>query len=77
MCKGPVAGRNIKPVIAWRRLMWPGQRERGEGRLESGGSQPIEGSQDLTGVMAFISSRLRKSQQEEDWLAGDWRQVLP
>ena len=32
MCKGPVAGRNIKPVIAWRRLMWPGQRERGEGR---------------------------------------------
>ena len=53
------------------------QRERGEGRLESGGSQPIEGPQDLTGVMAFISSRLRKSQQEEDWLAGDWRQVLP
>ena len=49
----------------------------GEGRLESGGSQPIEGPQDLTGVMAFISSRLRKSQQEEDWLAGDWRQVLP
>ena len=75
MCKGPVAGRNIKPVIAWRRLVWPGQREKGEGRLESGGSQPIQGPQDLAGVMAFICSRLRKSQQEEDRLARDWRQV--
>lgn len=75
MCKGPEAGRNIKPVIAWRRLVWPGQRERGEHRLESGGSQPIGGLQDFTGVMAFICSRLRRSQQEENWLAGDWRQV--
>lgn len=75
-----ISGGNITPIMAWRRLVWPGQRERGEGSLESDGSQAIQGLQDLLREMVFTcrtagSDRLRRSQQEEDWLASDRRQV--
>ena len=45
MCKGPVAGGNIASIMAWRG--WSGLSTQREERLESGGSQVIQGLQDF------------------------------